>query len=203
MFFSDRNILFAKELGISRQYANNLVTDGVSVGDGIIELITEKIPSVNPVWLKMGEGEMLKSNIENKGQNINSQLVPLYDVSAAAGYESFDEMISEEKIIDKYLVPNFRDIDWMIFVKGSSMYPKYSSGDIIACRVIRESRFIQWGKVYVVATREQGMLVKRLEKSEMDNCIKAVSDNRTYGSFDIPKDEILGIALVIGVIRME
>ena len=91
----------------------------------------------------------------------------------------------------------------MICVKGSSMYPTYSNGDIIACRMLRESRFIQWGKVYAIATREQGILVKRLEKSDNDDCFLVVSDNSTYKPFDIPKDEVLGIALVIGAIRME
>jgi len=129
--------------------------------------------------------------------------VYLYDVNAAAGFGSFDEMISKERVVGKYIIPDFKDVDWMIYVKGSSMYPKYSSGDIIACRELHESRFIQWGKVYVVATREQGILVKRLKKSNLEDCILAVSDNPNYDSFDIPKDEILGIALVVGVIRLE
>ena len=83
------------------------------------------------------------------------------------------------------------------------MYPKYSSGDIIACRILHESKFIQWGKVYVVATKEQGMLVKRLEESQKEEHVLAVSDNLSYKQFDIPNDEILGIALVVGVVRME
>ena len=134
---------------------------------------------------------------------IESQKIPLYDVSAAAGYGSFDDMISQEKVVGEYVVPDFRSIDWMIYVKGSSMYPKYSSGDIIACRVLHESKFIQWGKVYVIVTREQGILVKRLKRSDNSDCILAVSDNTTYDPFDIPKDEVLGIALVVGVIRLE
>ncbi len=65
MFFADRNILFANALGISRQYANNLVVDGTSVGDSMLDLILEKAPRINPVWLKMGKGEMLLSEIES------------------------------------------------------------------------------------------------------------------------------------------
>lgn len=173
--------------------------------------ILAKYFHVNDEWLLSGQGERLRKHPyeKNKALEISGEVSPranvvhLYDVSAAAGYGSFDEMISNERIVDTFIIPTFKDISWMIFVKGSSMYPKYSSGDIIACRVLYESRFIQWGKVYVVATREQGLLVKRLEESDQSDCIKAVSDNPTYKPFDIPKDEVLGIALVIGVIRME
>jgi phage repressor protein C with HTH and peptisase S24 domain len=128
---------------------------------------------------------------------------PLYDVSASAEYGSFDEMINKEKLVGNFIIPGFTNIDWMIYVVGASMYPKYSSGDVIACRVLHESRFIQWGKVYVFATREQGILVKRLKKCPDENYLTAVCDNPAYDSFDVPKDEILGIALVVGVIRLE
>lgn len=140
---------------------------------------------------------------EKPDVKLASKPIYLYDVSAAAGFGSFDEMISTEKVIGTYIVPDFRNVDWMIYVKGSSMYPKYSSGDIIACRVLYESRFIQWNKVYVIATREQGVLVKRIDESDKEDCLLAVSDNPSYKPFYIPKDEILGIALVVGVIRME
>jgi phage repressor protein C with HTH and peptisase S24 domain len=150
-----------------------------------------------------GKGERLKEDTVIKNNYPSEKPIYLYDVSAAAGHGSFDVMISEEKVVGEYTVPIFKGADWMIYVKGSSMYPKYSSGDIIACRVLNESKFIQWGKVYVIATKEQGILVKRLRKSEKENCLLAISDNESYDSFDIPLDEITGIALVVGVIRME
>lgn len=149
------------------------------------------------------EPPVVQEPIINFGKKEISEEICLYDISASAGFGSFDEMLSKEKVVGKYVVPDFKGVDWMIYVKGSSMYPKYSSGDIIACRVLHESKFIQWGKVYVVATREQGILVKRLRKSEIEDCILATSDNPSYEPFDIPQNEILGIALVVGVIRME
>ena len=112
-------------------------------------------------------------------------------------------MIKESDIQDRYLIPDFNNIDFMIRVKGESMYPKYSSGDIVACRTIKESSFLQWNKVHVIATREQGILIKRINPNEEKNSITAVSENKDYASFTIPKNEITGIALVIGVIRLE
>ena len=194
------------EMSIGR--TNGYLAHTKSPTANVLSEVMNVYPELNIGWLLTGKGEMLKDNAYATGIAVSEDEhrkneVYLYDVSAAAGYGSFDEIISKEKIVAKYVVPAFDDISWMIFVKGSSMYPKYSSGDIVACRVIHESRFIQWGKVYVVATREQGLLVKRLKKSAKEDFITAVSDNTAYDPFDIPKDEILGIALVIGVIRME
>jgi phage repressor protein C with HTH and peptisase S24 domain/DNA-binding XRE family transcriptional regulator len=170
---------------------NNIVTQGNVIGSNVIG---NNITNGN---VTVGKSSQVH---ENTG---TSKPVYLYDVSAAAGYGSFDIMISQERVVGEYTVPAFKGVDWMIYVKGSSMYPKYSSGDIVACRVLSESKFIQWGKVYVVATKEQGLLVKRLEQSEKENCLLAVSDNEAYRPFDIPMDEVTGIALVVGVIRME
>ena len=83
------------------------------------------------------------------------------------------------------------------------MYPKYNSGDVIACTIIKNSNFIQWNKTHLIATKEQGLIVKRLKKSEREGYLTAISDNKNYPPFDIPTDEIMGIALVVGVIRLE
>jgi phage repressor protein C with HTH and peptisase S24 domain len=196
--------LFENEIGLSNGFVSNI---GDSIREASKEKILNKYPQLNWDWVLTGNGPMLKSEMQDAHVSISKTTaineICLYDVSAAGGYGSFDEIISQEKIVGRYVVPSFRDISWMIYVKGSSMYPKYSSGDIIACRVLYESKFIQWGKVYVVATREQGILVKRLEESEQTEHIKAISDNKMYKPFDIPKNEILGIALVVGVIRLE
>lgn len=221
----ERIIQYLKIKGISKN--KFYITTGVSNGtldkkSGLTGDSIEKFYSiyddVNPEWLLTGKGNMLKdSNLNRAVAYIQPDIPPLelanpateykrirlYDVAASAGFGSFDEMVSTEKVVGTYIIPDFKNADWMIYVRGSSMYPKYSSGDIIACRVLRESHFIQWNKVYVVATREQGILVKRLKKSDKENHIYAVSDNPTYDPFYIPNDEILGIALVVGVIRLE
>lgn len=59
------------------------------------------------------------------------------------------------------------------------------------------------GETVVVATRSHGILVKRLHPAEEDNKLRIVSDNKDYPPFDVNKEEITGIALVVGVIRLE
>jgi phage repressor protein C with HTH and peptisase S24 domain len=97
----------------------------------------------------------------------------------------------------------FKGADFLVQVKGSSMIPKYNSGDIVACkRLPLNDIFFQWNKVYVLDTN-QGALVKRIKKGRDEEHVLIVSDNEQYEPFELHKRKINGVALVIGVIRLE
>jgi phage repressor protein C with HTH and peptisase S24 domain len=129
----------------------------------------------------------------------------LVSVAAVGGFGNADFSIKQSDIKDYYIVPKFKErhIDFMIEISGSSMQPKYNSGDVVACTLIKESRFIQWNKAHVIATTEQGILVKRLRKGLTRDCLLAISDNKDYEPFEIPVNEIIGLAIVVGVVRLE
>lgn len=132
--------------------------------------------------------------------------IPLVSEKAAGGLINDENMnINERDVIGYYVIPKFRHlgVDFMIEVIGDSMMPRLFPGDIIACSILHNPQFIQWNKPHLLATRDQGLIVKRLRKSAMTNCILAVSDNSDYEPFDIPKDDILGIARIVGVIHLE
>lgn len=135
----------------------------------------------------------------------NIQPIPLVAQTVAAGFGNENFSIAESDVKEYYVIPKFRycQVDFMIEVSGDSMTPHLNSGDVIACTIIRDSHFIQWNRIHVIATREQGLLVKRLTPSDDDSCLRAVSDNPKYHPFDIPKDEITGLALVIGSVCLE
>lgn len=194
---------FEKSIGMSNASFGKSLKTGGAIGTDKLENILTTYPDINPTWLLTGKGSMLKQEPTALPVADSSIGVPLVSMEAAAGFGTADFTIKDEDIQNRYLVPDFNGIDFMIRVKGSSMYPKYSSGDVIACRVLRDSKFIQWNKCYVVATREQGLLVKRLKKGTVENSLLAISDNKEYEPFEIPTAEITGIALVIGVIRLE
>ena len=200
---------FSTKLGTSNSYWNKVIKDNTIVGVDKVENILRTFPDVNSEWLLTGKGEMLKSNnhVVNEPQSSYgmsyNNLVPLLPIEAVAGFGVGDWTIHETDVQEKYLVPDFNGIDFMIKVKGSSMYPKYNSGDIVACRKINWQSFIQWNKPHVISTKEQGIIVKRINKSSEQNFFTLVSDNQAYPPFDIPQEEITGIALIIGVIRLE
>ena len=197
---------FYKETGLSNGFLDK---NNHPIADKL-EQVIYTYPELNVEWLLTGQGAMLKSDtysyitkpmIENNFE----KNIPLVDVQVVADFGSGQFSIKKSDVKEYYVVPKFKDrkIDFMIEVSGDSMYPKYASGDIVACAILYESQFIQWGKVYVIATRQQGILVKRINKSENENCLLAVSDNPSYPPFDLPKNEITGLTLVVGVIRLE
>lgn len=132
-------------------------------------------------------------------------LIPFVSTQVAAGFGSADFAITPKDIRDYYVIPKWRrqHVDFIIEVTGDSMLPKYYPGQVIGCSILHESRFIQWNKPHVIATREQGLLVKRLMPSSKENCLTAVSDNKDYPPFDIPQEEITGIAIVVGYVGLE
>lgn len=135
-----------------------------------------------------------------------SDRIPLIPIEAVAGFAlKGDASVMDYEITEHYLVPEFsvRGVKYLIRVSGSSMYPKYSNGDILACRPITDLSFFQWGKVYVLDT-DQGALVKRLFEGRDDSCIECRSDNKEhYPPFQINRTSIRTVSIVVGVIRLD
>lgn len=165
-----------------------------------IENIISLYPAVNTDWLITGKGEMLKPDITNV-INVTYKGIPLLTESAFAGITSGDVSILELDC-ERYVIPTFKGADFLITVKGSSMNPKYSSGDIVACKWLPLDTFFQWNKVYVLDTI-QGPLIKRIKKGKDEDHLLIISENERYEPYDLHRNEIRKLALVIGVIRLE
>jgi repressor LexA len=128
--------------------------------------------------------------------------IPLIPIEAMAGYGRGEMQIMEFES-ERFVVPTFSGADFLIQVKGSSMYPKYNSGDIVACKkLLLNDLFFQWNKVYVLDT-EQGALIKRIGEGKDEDHINIISDNEKYAPFNLSKHKINAISIVMGVIRLE
>lgn len=127
--------------------------------------------------------------------------IPLITTDAMAGYFKGDDQVLEFEC-ERFVVPIFKEAEFLISVRGSSMNPKYNSGDIVACKKLTIDTFFQWNKVYVLDT-DQGALIKRVEQGSSEDTLLIVSDNSKYKPFELHKKHIYGIALVVGVIRLE
>lgn len=182
---------------------------------------------VNIEWLLTGNGEMLKTkskknvvkendhkndhtddhkpNVKKMSTNMVAEDgIPLIPISAMAGFGTGAIQVMDYET-SRYIVPEFAElsVDFMIRVKGSSMLPKYNSGDLIACKKLHiNDLFFQWNKVYVLDT-EQGALVKRIKKGSDTEHINLISDNTNYDPFELHLSKIYAVALVVGVIRLE
>lgn len=172
-------------------------------GDKIVKILSV-YPEINPEWLLTGNGEMLKEDVLPIAKKSNSQTegIPLIPLSAMGGIATGEISVLELEC-ERYVVPMFTGADYLIPVKGSSMVPKYSSGDVVACkRIPMRDIFFQWNKVYVLDT-DQGPIIKRVGKSEKENSVKIISENPKYEPFDLKLSQIYAVSIVIGVIRLE
>lgn len=192
--------VFEKKIGVGNKTINNIVAEKVKISGSVLEKLLQTYPDVDANWLITGQGSMYRQT-----GSISAKGIPLVNAKAIGGFGNANFTIEERDVKEHYVIPKFKykKIDFMIEVEGSSMYPKYNSGDVVACTIILESSFIQWNKTHVIATKEQGILIKRIRKSTKKECLLMVSDNKDYDHFDVPMSEITGIALVAGVIRLE
>lgn len=205
---------FEKLCGLSNAYIKNM---SKGIGAEKLECILKQFPELNRDWLLHGVGNMLVEHTEGtlkehyrntigtpKRGTLNKTL-PLIPIEAVAGFNGCDAPGIRLEDCAQYTIPEFAALraDFLIRVSGSSMYPKYSSGDILACRKLTDVTFFQWGKVYVLDSN-QGAMVKRLFPSESDTGkISCHSDNPNYPPFDITKDDIRSVSIVVGAIRFE
>lgn len=211
-FANGKNTLFASLIGTNEANIRGYTKKVIPKQD-ILERIVRSF-DIDSRWLLTGEGQMLKKKVQESPDDIeNNKLVgvhtdnpregiPLIPVDAMAG-----ALIGEQTVLEyeceRYVVPAFKGADFLIPVKGLSMYPHYNSGDIVACqRVPLGDLFFQWNKVYVIDTR-QGALIKRIKPGSDKLHILIVSDNKEYDPFELPYTAINAVALVIGVIRLE
>jgi hypothetical protein len=134
---------FEKKSGLSNGYVNSIKN---SISDKKLEQISKAFPDVDGVWLKMGVGEMLKSNQTLKGNAIvigeikipedespyielgNDQflmVVPLIPIRASAGYrEHYDDENFVNSHYGKHYFPvtrQYRGKYFAFVVDGDSM----------------------------------------------------------------------------------
>lgn len=191
-----------EKIGASKGVLSRSLKNDTDIQSKWITLIVENYPLYNTEWLLIGKGKMLKGDKPVAVPNA-SKGIPLVEIEAVGGFGNDSFSINIQDIIGNYSIPDFDQASFMIRVRGDSMSPHYKSGDLVACKVLRESQFIQWNEVHVIATLEQGILIKRLRKGIDNETLLAVSENPDYSPFDIPKEEITGIALVLGGVRLE
>ena len=129
---------FYKETGLSNGYLDKVKELGADKIERIIskypllnlswlitgngQMLNENYPRYNSEWLLTGKEPMIKGHVIKRVDNIIG--IPLVSQEVAAGFGNENFSIKEEDIQACYVVPDFNGIDFMIRVKGSSMYPK-------------------------------------------------------------------------------
>lgn len=198
--------IFFRKTGLKYSNFTGKSKESDLVSNAVAEILLN-YPAINPDWLLIGQGEMLKPKkraikLSRENPDYLKEGIPLIPLDAMAGVGK-GEISVMDLDCERYVVPAFNGADYLIPVKGSSMVPKYSSGDIVACKKIPMTDiFFQWNKVYVLDTA-QGPIIKRVEKGKNENHLLLVSENEKYKPFELSLKQINAVAIVIGVIRLE
>lgn len=208
---------FCKIIGINPSHLGNSNLKSDFSGD-ILSKILLNFKEVSSDWLLTGNGHMLKNTSVESIKSINKDNqeniipakptspsdpkgIPLIPTYAMAGFFTGDLQVLECDC-EHFIIPTFKGADFLIPVKGASMEPKYSSGDLVACKKMAIDTFFQWNKVYVLDT-EQGPLIKRINEGAKKDTLLICSENPQYPPFELKRSLIHNIALVVGVIRLE
>jgi len=193
---------FEKSVGMSNGSFGGQLRANKAIRSDNIESILKSYPELNPNWVFRGEGSMIvhsSDDLHRDGSGTQASYgIPLIPVEAVASYQRGLKLEDTQR----YLVPDFRNANFLINVTGDSMYPTYKSGDIIACQYIKEVKFLIWGKPHLIYS-ELGPIIARVYSGEDEHTILCKSDNENYPPFPIPKTEIRAIALIKGLIRPE
>jgi len=199
---------FESKAGLSTGFVSNI---GDSIRKASKDKILKAYPSLGWDWVLTGNGSPGFEVVETT-TDVDEGL-PLIPFEYMAGFGEDNEGIMLNEC-ERYKIPEFKNIgaEFLVRVGGNSMYPKYSSGDILACRKIprAEITFFQWGKIYVIDS-SQGQMIKRICEHDDEERIWLVSDNKEkltndkekYAPFAILKNEIRSLSIVVGAVRME
>ncbi|HBC28698.1 MAG TPA: peptidase S24 [Prevotellaceae bacterium] len=194
-------------LGTSTAYVNTMMCGKKPFGRAAAKKWQEAF-GLNASWLMTGEGPMLvgQEGAPERPLSLASHSdgggIPLIPVEAMAGAFRGERTVLEYEC-ERYIVPAFEGADFLVRVTGDSMVPTFRSGDIVACqRVPLDNLFFQWNRAYVLDTT-QGAIIKRVRQAGDTGHILIVSDNAEYTPFELPREQLHGLALVRGLIRLE
>lgn len=202
-----------------------------SVKDTDIAKIIAAYPDIDLVWLITGETRILKTSqsktqiqeqpngisFENSTQvreplismyrqepTIEAQAIPLYSFEAMASVIStLDD--ATRWVEDKIYLPNMPAVDGGAYVRGNSMEPIISNGDIVVFKKSSIDNII-YGQMYLISVCLDGdvlIMVKYVYPSDVStDHIQLVSHNSDqHPPKHIHKSSIQAIALVKASIR--
>ncbi|MDV7188040.1 helix-turn-helix domain-containing protein [Lutibacter sp. TH_r2] len=124
----------------------------------------------------------------------NEELIEIVPEEASAGYlrgYSDPEYIEH---LNKIKLPFLPTGTHRAFpIKGDSMLP-VKSGSYIVARFIENVNYINNGKTYIILSKSEGMVYKRVFKQiEEHNMLLMVSDNKKYDPYYLPVQDVLEI----------
>lgn len=156
---------------------------------------SEQNDSASPQMAKL----FPKGISEESNANGNIAFVP---IKARAGYLCGYGDIGFIGGLQHFTMPGFREGPYRMFeVDGDSMYPTLTHGDYVIAKRLENIADIRLYGIYVVLTREDGIVVKRLlNRVETEFKLILKSDNEGYPERNLAIEEVLEIWFCTGYV---
>jgi len=168
----------AESCGVHRQaFYDILKKENVGISDNVAKAIVKTYPDINLLWLKYGEGEMLKNTDPNQPTtNQNGKGVKYFDVDFIAG---FDIVLNNHTVTPAYYIDfkPYNKADYWVNVTGHSMDPLISHGDIIAIKKLNDWKTYYFpGEIYAIVT-DEFRTIKKIRKGDNEGEVLLVPEN--------------------------
>jgi transcriptional regulator with XRE-family HTH domain len=172
---------------------------GVSL-DVLTQKDLSKLPEKEWKW-RMPRREVLAITVDPAGK----ENVELVTQKASAGYLNGyqdPEFIAELPRVSIPVLP--RNATYRAFeIKGDSMLP-LQPGTIVFGEYVEDPGAIKSGKLYVVVTRDEGIVFKRVYNLlKEEGRLLMVSDNRSYPPYPVKAEDILEVWSARGFFSMK
>lgn len=186
-----RSLVGAYEEGRSDPRLNNLLKICDTFNISLDNILKKDVSILSEKNYKSNENQKVKVlsiTVDNSGD----ENIELINQKASAGYlNSYSDFEFIEQL-PKFQLPflNFSGTHRAFEIKGDSMLP-LTSGTIVIGKYIENLDHIKDGKNYILLTKNDGIVYKRVEV--LENELKLISDNKSYEVYNIGINDIIEI----------
>ena len=150
--------------------------------------------------------ELVRTNISHKEyeviKNKNMKVLAITVDKEKKGNIELVESKAEAGYLESFQDPEYiKDLPQIYFPKipsgtyrgfeinGDSMLPM-ESGSIVVCSYIEKLANIKNEKTYVVISKQDGLVYKRIRNNKKEKTLSLISDNQAYLPYEIPYQDI-------------
>lgn len=182
-------VQFAEKIGISRALLYNIFKQN-TVDSEIIEKL-----NASGLYRQNAVNEPNESYIVKQKKGI-----PIYDLDFTAGdVTQFNDF--QEKIIGHIDLNGFRKCVAFVKVKGNSMFPAFTAGDLVGLEPVENFSIIEYGQPFAIVTKYNQSLIKIIRKGKDNDNLILRSNNKEFDDIDIHKKDILRLYKAHGPVR--
>jgi phage repressor protein C with HTH and peptisase S24 domain len=176
-------------IGISEKVKNKLIEIGINknyIENGEIPIIKNK--------------NILREPQESYVTTRKNDGVPVYDIDFTAGnITQFTDF--QEKVIGYIDLVGFKKCIAFVKVKGNSMFPTFTAGDLVGLEPQLDISIIEYGQPYGIVTNSGQSLIKIIRRGKDNDNLILRSNNKEFDDIDVKKSEILRLYKAHGPIR--